>query len=530
MNPTLTAPRRIVSIVLSACMIACSVEPAFSQVRVIAAESFASTAGRLALPLNTTVAPAALSGSSALNLHNNPASPFAAAPAWSAASLPVSAVASPVADAAFAPAAAAKDDSAAVRANTTTGAHQEVSSLETLARSAVPKDAQADVNGRVFFDAAKHPVASALAVAGFARIPASGLEPCSADASSQERAQPPAPAPSKFRSIGSKILWGAGALALPLLTFGWMPFVKSAAPPTALAPSAFTDWMAMSRALAFAGPLILLGVWEAVKLYRSKHPGSLSWMSRVKVAQDLHKPFMPRLSHYMTNLAFGAVGIAMIAIFAGPHINDFNHFLDAHNVGLLRWLHVGGWKNVVAGITILDFMGWCWHYASHRFPLLWRLHKVHHSDNEYNFSTTYRTHWAEMAAEILGRMVMYALVGPTLLTITIYEIIILGLAQYQHANIKMPARLEEIMSRLIMTSHKHFIHHSLDADDYDTNYGFILPIWDKMFGTFKNYAPEHLSSKISTGIREYPRAQDLTFFKLLWMPFRSQKTDPNRKF
>ncbi len=300
-----------------------------------------------------------------------------------------------------------------------------------------------------------------------------------------------------------------------------MSFIKS---PAASAPaaSAYSDWGAIARGIAFAGPLILLGVWEAAKLLRSKKEGPPSWMSRLQVARDLHKPLMPRLQHYATNLAFGAIGIAMMAIFAGPHINDWNNFLNAHSIGLLHWLHVTGWKNVVASIAILDLMGWWWHYACHRFPLMWRLHKVHHSDLEYNFSTTYRTHWAEMAAELAGRMVMYALVGPTLLAITVYELIILALSQYQHADIKMPERLEEFLSRFFMTSHKHFIHHSLDADDYDTNYGFIFAYWDKLFGTFKSYAPEHLSNKISTGIREFPRAQDLTFFKLLWMPFRSQ--------
>jgi sterol desaturase/sphingolipid hydroxylase (fatty acid hydroxylase superfamily) len=526
-----TAPRRFlsaaVSAAVSAALILCSVEPALSQVRVIAAESLGSPAGQTALPRNPALAPAALSGSSAFDLGH--LSSFAAAPAWSAASLPVAAAGE--APAAAVPAAAISASAAGAPAEAASSlsptapmveARKEASSLETLARPDEPNAAQGDFNGKVFFDAA-HPIFSALAVAGFARLPSAALEPrgTAGNASAAERAQTPAPvpAPSKARSLASKFLWGAGALALPVLTFGWMSFFKSAAPTAA---SSFTDWFAIARGVAFAGPLVVLAVWEAAKYYRSKKQGSLPWMSRLQVAKALHKSVLPRLNHYLTNLAFGAVGIAMIAIFAGPHINNFNHFLDVHNVGLLRWLHVGGWKNVAAGITILDFMGWWWHYACHRFPLMWRLHKVHHSDVEYNFSTTYRTHWAEMAAEILGRMVMYAIVGPSLLTITIYEIIILGLAQYQHANIKMPERLEAALSRLIMTSHKHFIHHSLDVDDYDSNYGFIFTFWDKLFGTYKSYSPDHLSNKISTGIREYPRAQDLTFFKLLWMPFRSQ--------
>jgi sterol desaturase/sphingolipid hydroxylase (fatty acid hydroxylase superfamily) len=539
MNQKPSARYRFLSLLLSASLTLCSVEPAFSQVRAIAVESFGAPSGQLALPRNSSLAPLALSGTSGLGL-NNSITPFAAAPSWSAASLPTAAAASaspvltPAAALAAAPVPAAAEISAAVPASLevpTAAARQDVVSLRNLARPAGPNDAQDGINGSRFFDNALRRAASAFAVAGFYRAAGSTLEPhanAAPDASAVEPAQPPSPEPSKLRSRVTKVLWGAGALALPLLAFGWMPFIHSN--PANDAPvAAFTDWGAIARGVAFAGPLMLLGAWEAVKLYRSKHPGSLAWMGRMTVAKDLHKPFLPRLGHYVANLLFGAVGIGMVAVFAGPHINDWNHFLDAHNIGLLRWLHVGGWKNVVAAITILDFMGWWWHYACHRFPLMWRLHKVHHSDMEYDFSTTYRTHWAEMAAELAGRMVMYALVGPTLLTITIYEIIILALSQYQHSNVRMPARWEEALSRFFLTSHKHFIHHSLEIDDYDTNYGFIFACWDKMFGTFKSYNPEHLSTKIYTGVREYPRAQDLTFFKLMWMPFRSQKYPTKEK-
>ena len=543
MNHTMSSLRRFLAPLLSLSLAIFSVEPAFSQVRALAVESLAVQAGHVAPPSISAAAAGALNRPASLSI-DGLSSPFALAPALSAASLPVSAAAvaaPPAASIAALPTDSSARESAATLTNAPAAglalapvpaSRQSLSSLEALAQSAVPKDAESDNNGSAFFDFAKHPIASAFAIAGFTRGAGSRLEPSDAEAASHpapDAALPPSPAPSKTRSVVSKILWGAGALALPVLTFGWMSFLKSPAANDASATSHFTDWSAIVRGVAFAGPLLIIAVWEAVKLIRSKKPGALPWMSRLQWASALHKSILPRLNHYMTNLAFGAVGIAMIAIFAGPHIDDFNHFLNAHNVGLLRWLHVGGWKNVVAGLTMLDFLGWWWHYACHRFPLMWRLHKVHHSDIEYNFSTTYRTHWAEMAAEILGRMAMYALVGPSLLTITINEIIILGLAQYQHANIKMPARLEAIMSRVFMTSHKHFIHHSLDVDDYDTNYGFIFTLWDKIFGTFKTYSTEHLSNNISTGIREYPRAQDLTFFKLLWMPFRSQKPDPKKE-
>ncbi|MFI5362828.1 MAG: sterol desaturase family protein [Elusimicrobiota bacterium] len=540
-----TAPRRSLSFIISASLAVCSVEPAFSQVRVVAAESAGSPVGRIALPRISALAPAAFDGSLGLSL-GGLAAPLAGAPALSAG-LPASAAApaaltaipsaaanrpAPADEASNAASAEAPAPASAEAAGISPHSARPASSEERGAYAASLETLASSVQSAPrFFDQAGRRGPSAQTVLEAQGAAFSGLEPNDPESNDRSRAAKPAtpPSPGKTRSIVGKILWGAGALALPVITFGWMSFLKSPAPAAGAEASPYGDWSAIARGVAVMGPLVALMGWEALKFYRSKKQDALAWVDRVREGRAIHKPFLPRLNHYMTNLAFGAVGIAMMAIFAGPHINDWNHFLDVHSIGLLHWLHVGGWKNVVASITILDFMGWWWHYACHRFPLMWRLHKVHHSDIEYNFSTTYRTHWAEMAAEIAGRMTMYALVGPTLLAITIYELIILILSQYQHANIKMPERVENFLSRFFMTSHKHYIHHSMDQDDYDTNYGFIFAAWDKWFKTFKNYDPDHLSNHMTTGIREYPRAQDLTFFKLLWMPFRSQKPSTSEK-
>jgi sterol desaturase/sphingolipid hydroxylase (fatty acid hydroxylase superfamily) len=234
----------------------------------------------------------------------------------------------------------------------------------------------------------------------------------------------------------------------------------------------------------------------------------------------LAKGDAPRLKHDGVNLAFGLIGIALIAVFAGPRINAFNAWIDARGIGLLHRLKIGGWANVAASILILDFMGWWWHYATHRFAPLWRIHKVHHSDLEVNFSTTYRTHWAETALEIAARMAQYAIVGPSLAAIAVYELIIILLSQYQHADVQAPEPWESRLRAVFITARMHYVHHLMSPEDHDSNYGFIFSWWDALLGTYRTFEQARAASRLTTGVGEYPDAAQLTFLALLWMPFR----------
>lgn len=347
----------------------------------------------------------------------------------------------------------------------------------------------------------------AAAPAAFARD-AGGVRPGAASLraiSSDEGAAAAAAQAEFFDRAPSKRAWAGAAVVWSLAG----PLAASAAAAPAHAAATFTDWGALARGAALLGPLAVAGAWSALKRGARPQP------------EPLHPPVLPRASHYATNLALGFVGIAAIAALGGPRIDAFYRLVSAHGVGLLHLLGIEGWKNTAASLVLLDFAAWWWHYLSHRYPLLWRLHKVHHSDLDYDFSTTYRTHWAEMAAETLERLALYALVGPTLATMALFEIVNILLSQCQHANVRMPEPWESLVSRVFMTSHKHYIHHSMNPKDYDSNYGVIFSLWDKLFGTFRRYDLDGPDARFPTGIREYPNAQDLTFWKLMWMPFRS---------
>lgn len=359
------------------------------------------------------------------------------------------------------------------------------------------------------------------AVPAPAALPAAAAAP--AVFAAPAAASMPAVAPggkSSVREISSVESSGASALfdgagkrdwAAALALWGAVGPLTQAASAAAPHAAVHADWGVLARGAALVGPMAAAGAWNWLKRWRG---------SRVAA---LHAPVDATPRHFGVNIALGAVGIAATAIFAGSYIDAFYRSVSSHGIGFLHAIGVEGWKNTAASIVLLDFAGWWWHYACHRYPLLWRLHKVHHSDHEYDFSTAYRTHWAEMAVETLERLTMYALVGPTLATMAVYEVITVLLSQFQHANVRLPERWESLLSRLFITSHKHYIHHSMNPRDYDTNYGILFSLWDKLFGTFRAYELTGPDAEFPTGIREYPNARELGFWTLMWMPFRSAK-------
>ncbi|MFI5350326.1 MAG: sterol desaturase family protein [Elusimicrobiota bacterium] len=493
------AMRRVLALALCAGIVSSSVEPSYAQVRVIAAQSAGFPGGRAALPSGALLAPAALDAAvyPAFNLMS-PA--FAAAPALSAASLPLPAALAAAPRAAAA--ASAPAEAAAATPNPILGSFAPAASAANRGGSAESLSALALTAGdaATFFDQAQ----------ARQRGPA-GLEF-------------QAPAASSRRGAGLK-RW-VPAAAASFLLLGPLAAGLHAEGVGATNGGSVAGWGDIAKGVAMVVPLVVIGGLGLFRRYRDKQKEA---RDARRLVEPLHKPVQPELRHFLTNLGLGAVGIAIVATLFGPQIQAFNHFIDTHGIGLLHWLHITGWKNVVASLVMMDFIDWSIHYASHRFPLLWRLHKVHHTDLDYDLSTTFRMHPLETILGMLGGLAEFALIGPNLLAMTIADLIAITQGQYQHANIRMPEWLEKWMSYLFITSHKHYIHHSMSAEDYDTNYGHIFSFWDKLFGTYKNYAPGHLTGKMSPGLRDYPNPQELGIIKLLLMPFERQEPRPAKE-
>ncbi|WP_150047050.1 MULTISPECIES: sterol desaturase family protein [Methylomonas] len=158
-------------------------------------------------------------------------------------------------------------------------------------------------------------------------------------------------------------------------------------------------------------------------------------------------------------------------------------------LGLLNGMQTGPVKFLLV-FALFDFAIYLWHVAGHKFEWLWRFHKVHHSDKSFNVSTGFRFHVLDLLLEIVYKCIFVILIGVNAYLVLSIEIIELFFIFFHHANIKVPN--EEYVSNFIITPYLHRVHHSKIRIEHDSNYGIVLSVWDKMFGTRKELVPANI--------------------------------------
>ncbi len=212
-------------------------------------------------------------------------------------------------------------------------------------------------------------------------------------------------------------------------------------------------------------------------------------------------------------LTIRALAIAMPLLAVGAAIDA-----DAKGWGLFNALSLPLWLEIALTILILDFLIWGQHVITHKIPLLWRLHQVHHADPDFDVTTAIRFHPLEIALSMILKIgAVYAL-GPAALAVILFEILLNGMAMFNHANLRLPLRLDAALRRIIVTPDMHRVHHSVHRAEHDTNYGFSLSIWDQLFGTYRPQ-PDGGHEGMKVGLQW----QDARPTRLAWsllLPFR----------
>lgn len=157
---------------------------------------------------------------------------------------------------------------------------------------------------------------------------------------------------------------------------------------------------------------------------------------------------------------------------------------DTQGWGLFNAISLPLWLEIAIVVLIFDFAIWLQHLITHKVPLLWRLHRVHHADVDMDVTTAIRFHPVEIALSMLLKIGLVYLLGPAAIAIVIFEIILNGTAMFNHSNLALPAGLDRIMRKVLVTPDMHRVHHSVQRSEHDSNYGFCLSIWDQLFGTY----------------------------------------------
>lgn len=195
----------------------------------------------------------------------------------------------------------------------------------------------------------------------------------------------------------------------------------------------------------------------------------------------------PRGRRWITNWGISILNTVTLRLIAfGLPLLAVGAAIDAgaNGWGLFNRLGWPFWLEAVAAILIFDLAIWAQHLVTHKVPLLWRLHQVHHADRDMDVTTAIRFHPVEIALSMLLKIGLVYLLGPSALAIILFEMILNGTAMFNHANIRLPLWLDRGLRMVLVTPDMHRVHHSVHRHEHDSNYGFALSIWDRLFGTY----------------------------------------------
>lgn len=194
-------------------------------------------------------------------------------------------------------------------------------------------------------------------------------------------------------------------------------------------------------------------------------------------------------------------------------------FTTERGWGLLNHLQVPPVLAVPIAVIAMDFVIWLQHVMVHAVPILWRLHRVHHADLDYDLTTGARFHPIEIVLSMLIKFATIMVLGPPVVAVMAFEVILNGMAMFNHANVRLPRDLDGLLRWLVVTPDMHRVHHSVEDDEANSNFGFNLSVWDRLFGTYRDQ-PRGGHEGMAIGIHRYRDPEQVDRLPgMLMLPF-----------
>ncbi|MFO8024502.1 sterol desaturase family protein [Thiohalophilus sp.] len=255
----------------------------------------------------------------------------------------------------------------------------------------------------------------------------------------------------------------------------------------------------------FFGILALIGLWEMVAPRRALTASKVvRWGSNLGIVV---------LNTVVLRLLFPAAAVGM-AFFAGEQ-----------GWGIFNYYTVPYWLAVIVSVIVLDFVVWLQHIMVHAIPLFWRLHRMHHADLDFDVTTGARFHPLEILLSMLIKFSAIIVLGPPIVAVVIFEVLLNATAMFNHGNIRLPLKLDRVLRWFVVTPDMHRVHHSVEDDEANSNFGFNLPWWDRLFGTYRDQ-PRGGHDGMTIGIRKYREPQQVSWlYGMLVLPFKGKISD-----
>ncbi len=252
------------------------------------------------------------------------------------------------------------------------------------------------------------------------------------------------------------------------------------------------------RLVFFVSIFALIGIWERLSPRRA-----LTTSKKVRWVSNLGITFM---NPFLVRLLFPVLAVNMAVK------------SQERGWGLLNNFDLPSWLDIVVGIVVLDLVIYLQHVMFHAIPILWRLHMVHHADLDYDLTTGLRFHPIEIILSMVIKLSAVVILGPPVAAVLIFEVLLNGLAMFNHGNIRLTLKIDRILRYFIVTPDMHRVHHSVIIRETNSNYGFNLPWWDRLFGTYC-HQPAKGHEGMTIGLTQFRDSGKLTLPWLLILPF-----------
>ena len=261
------------------------------------------------------------------------------------------------------------------------------------------------------------------------------------------------------------------------------------------------------RLASFAGVFAVMVVWELLAPRRPQVIGRWKrWPGNIGVLV---------IDTLAVRVLFptAAVGVALVG--------------EAQGWGLLNVIALPTWLELAAAVVLLDLAIYFQHVLFHAVPMLWRLHRMHHADLEFDVTTGLRFHPVEVVLSMVIKIVVVAALGASAIAVIIFEVLLNATSTFNHSNIHIAAGFERALRWLVVTPEMHRVHHSIDMRETNSNFGFNLPWWDRLLGTYRPQ-PAAGHNGMTLGVKEFRDPAGLRLDRMLLQPFRRGDPEPTQ--
>jgi len=252
------------------------------------------------------------------------------------------------------------------------------------------------------------------------------------------------------------------------------------------------------RLLFFFSLLVTMALWETLSPRRPlKTSKAMRWYS---------------------NLGLVFIDTLVLRLFLPIQAVEIAFYAQNRGWGLLNNVSLPNWLEIIIGVLVLDFVIYLQHAMFHFIPLFWRLHLVHHTDLDFDVTTGIRFHPVEILLSMGIKMIAIILLGPSALTVVLFEILLNATSMFNHGNVRLPISIDRVLRRFVVTPEMHRVHHSVLIKEFNSNFGFNLPWWDRILGTYRAQ-PEAGHEAMAIGLSQFRNPNTLTLPRLLLLPF-----------